>query len=59
MGGFRGKAIICATVISAAVLLAAPLARAQERGPLALASARVCKHVGPPFFASGLLRVRP
>src|SRR4051812_38481791 len=39
MGGFRGKAIICATVISAAVLLAAPLARAQERGPLALASA--------------------
>ena len=39
MGGFRSKTIICATVISAAVLLAAPLARAQERGPLALASA--------------------
>jgi hypothetical protein len=27
--------------------------------PLALASARVRKHVGPPFFARGLLRVRP
>jgi hypothetical protein len=39
MGGFRSKTIICATVISAAVLLTAPLARAQERGPLALASA--------------------
>ncbi len=39
MGGFRSKTIICATVISAAVLLAAPLARAQERGPLTLASA--------------------
>jgi pimeloyl-ACP methyl ester carboxylesterase len=39
MGGFRSKTIICATVISAAVLLAAPPARAQERGPLALASA--------------------
>ena len=39
MGGFRSKTIICATVISAAVLLAAPLSRAQERGPLALASA--------------------
>src|SRR3954468_5314800 len=39
MGGFRSKTIICATAISTAVLLAAPLARAQERGPLALASA--------------------
>ena len=39
MGGFRSKTIICATAISAAVLLAAPPARAQERGPLALASA--------------------
>ena len=28
MGGFRSKTIICATVISAAVLLTAPLARA-------------------------------
>jgi hypothetical protein len=27
--------------------------------PLALASARVRKHVGPPFFVGGLLRVRP
>src|SRR5437016_3602125 len=27
--------------------------------PLSLASARVRKHVGPPFFAGGLLRVRP
>ena len=27
--------------------------------PLSLASARICKHVGPPFFAGGLLRVRP
>jgi hypothetical protein len=26
---------------------------------LALASARVRKHVGPPFFTRGLLRVRP
>ena len=39
MGGFRSKTIICATVISTAMLLAAPSARAQERGPLALASA--------------------
>ena len=39
MGGFRSKTIICATMISVAVLLAAPPARAQERGPLALASA--------------------
>ena len=39
MGGFRSKTIICAMAISAAVLLAAPPARAQERGPLALASA--------------------
>ena len=38
MRGFRSKAIAPAMVISA-VLLAAPLARAQERGPLALASA--------------------
>src|SRR6516164_7022175 len=27
--------------------------------PLALASARVRKHVGPPIFARGLLRMRP
>src|SRR6516165_9662430 len=27
--------------------------------PLSLASARVCQHVGPPFFARWLLRVRP
>jgi hypothetical protein len=27
--------------------------------PLSLASARVREHVGPPFFARGLLRVRP
>jgi hypothetical protein len=27
--------------------------------PLSLASARICKHVRPPFFAGGLLRVRP
>src|SRR6478672_9348910 len=27
--------------------------------PLSLASARVRKHIGPPFFARGLLRVRP
>jgi hypothetical protein len=26
---------------------------------LSLASTRICKHVGPPFFAGGLLRVRP
>ena len=38
MHGFRSKAIAPAMMISA-VLLAAPLARAQERGPLALASA--------------------
>jgi hypothetical protein len=27
--------------------------------PPALASARVREHIGPPFFAAGLLRVRP
>jgi hypothetical protein len=27
--------------------------------PIALASARVREHIGPPFFAAGLLRVRP
>ena len=27
--------------------------------PLSLASARVREHVSPPFFAGGLLRVRP
>ena len=38
MHGFRCKAITPAMMISA-VLLAVPLAQAQERGPLALASA--------------------
>src|SRR6516164_5141346 len=34
---------------------------AQESGsaPLSLASARVCKHLGPPFIAGRLLRVQP
>ena len=39
MHGFRSKTIAARDDDIAAVLLAAPLARAQERGPLALASA--------------------
>ena len=51
MGRFRSKTIICATVISGAMLLATPLALAQERGPLALASASY-------FFVGGKITPR-
>jgi len=45
-----------------ALFVAAPIERSLDGEigrPLALASARVCKHIGPPFFARWLLRVRP
>jgi hypothetical protein len=45
-----------------ALFVGEPIERAldgQVGASLSFASARVCKHVGPPFFARGLLRVRP
>src|SRR6516165_11142062 len=45
-----------------ALLIGEPIERLLDRNigaPLSLASARVCQHVGPPFFARWLLRVRP
>ena len=45
-----------------ALLIGEPIERLLDRNigaPLSLASARVCKHVAPPFFGRRLLRVRP
>jgi hypothetical protein len=46
------------TPISPALFIGEPIERLLDGeigAPLSLASARICKHVGPPFFAGGLL----
>jgi hypothetical protein len=58
----RQSHLLHATSMISRFFVGEPIVRSLDGeigAPLSLASARVCKHVSPPFFARGLLRVRP
>src|SRR5437660_2374092 len=64
VAGKRGSPITLAArdKYDLALFVGKPIVRSLDGeigAPIALASARVREHIGPPFFAAGLLRVRP